>query len=77
MVLECLSGSDGKEGISKAASLLYSASCKGSNSYIAYTHGYKVDTVFTEADMACALRAVGMFKGGETPFHPCYIRSLH
>ncbi|OEL24123.1 hypothetical protein BAE44_0014863 [Dichanthelium oligosanthes] len=61
MVLECISGSDGKEGIAKAASILYSASCKG----LAYTHGYKIDTVFTEADMACALRAAG--GGGPEP----------
>jgi len=60
MVIECLSGSDGKEGIAKAANLLYSASCKGCNNYATYTHGYdKMDTVFTEADMASALRAVG------------------
>ncbi|KAG2656753.1 hypothetical protein PVAP13_1KG104000 [Panicum virgatum] len=59
MVIECLSGSDGKEGIAKAANLLYSASCKGCNNYATYTHGYdKMDTVFTEADMASALRAV-------------------
>ena len=64
MVIECLSGSDGKEGIAKAANLLYSASCKGCNNYATYTHGYdKMDTVFTEADMASALRAVGMFRG--------------
>ncbi|KAG2656768.1 hypothetical protein PVAP13_1KG104000 [Panicum virgatum] len=59
MVIECLSGSDGKEGIAKAANLLYSASCKGCNNYATYTHGYdKMDTVFTEADMASALRAI-------------------
>ena len=64
MVIECLSGSDGKEGIAKAANLLYSASCKGCNNYATYTNGYdKMDTVFTEADMASALRAVGMFRG--------------
>jgi len=39
MVIECLSGSDGKEGIAKAANLLYSASCKGCNNYAPYTRG--------------------------------------
>ncbi|CAL4889390.1 unnamed protein product [Urochloa decumbens] len=66
MVIECLSGSEGKEGIAKAASLLYSASCKGCNSYTTNTCGYdKLDTVFTEADVASALRAVG--SGGPEP----------
>ncbi|KAF8691411.1 hypothetical protein HU200_040549 [Digitaria exilis] len=66
MVIECLSGSHGKEGIAKAASLLYSVSCKGCNKYTTNTRGYeKIDTVFTEADMACALRAVG--SGGPEP----------
>lgn len=64
MVIECLSGSDGKEGIAKAANLLYSASCKGCNNYAPYTRGCdKMGTVFTEADMASALRTVGMFRG--------------
>ncbi|RLN08504.1 hypothetical protein C2845_PM11G01940 [Panicum miliaceum] len=59
MVIECLSGPDGKEGIAKAANLLYSASCNGCNNYATYTRGYdKMDTVFTEADVASALRAV-------------------
>ncbi|XP_012699972.1 sulfated surface glycoprotein 185 [Setaria italica] len=66
MVMECLSGSDGKEAIAKAANLLYSASSKGCNSYTTYTRGYdKMDTVFTEAHMASALRAVGC--GGPEP----------
>lgn len=66
--MECLSGSDGKEAIAKAANLLYSASSKGCNSYTTYTRGYdKMDTVFTEAHMASALRAVGMFRGKEAP----------
>ncbi|KAG2649231.1 hypothetical protein PVAP13_1NG094100 [Panicum virgatum] len=60
MVIECLSGSDAKEGIAKAANLLYSASCKGCNNYAPYTRGCdKMFTVFTEADMASALRTVG------------------
>ncbi|KAL6888317.1 hypothetical protein ACP4OV_009343 [Aristida adscensionis] len=54
MVIECLSGSDGKEGIAKATNLLYSAYRNS------YTHGYgKNNIVFTEADMAYALRTVG------------------
>lgn len=64
--MECLSGSDGKEAIAKAANLLYSASSKGCNSYTTYTRGYdKMDTVFTEAHMASALSAVGC--GGPEP----------
>ncbi|KAL6628980.1 hypothetical protein ACP70R_028745 [Stipagrostis hirtigluma subsp. patula] len=60
MVVECLSGSDGKEAIAKAANLLYSAN------YNCSTHGYgKINIVFTEADMACALRSVG--GGGPEP----------
>uniref|UniRef100_A0A0A9Q3R2 Uncharacterized protein n=1 Tax=Arundo donax TaxID=35708 RepID=A0A0A9Q3R2_ARUDO len=54
MVIERLSGSDGKEGITIAADLLYSACCNSC------THGYdKIDIVFTEADMTCALREAG------------------
>ncbi|CAN6230733.1 unnamed protein product [Urochloa humidicola] len=66
MIIECLSGSDGKQGIAKAANLLYLTSCKGCQSYTTYTRGYdKMDTVFTEADMDSALRAVG--SGGPEP----------
>lgn len=75
MVVECLSSSDGKEGIAKAANLLYSASC---NNYTACTRGFdKINTVFTEADMSCALRAVGMFRGKKTSLQTCYTCSLH
>lgn len=57
MVIECLSGSDGKEGIAKAANLLCSTYLDGE------THGNgKKKPKFTEADMASALKAVGMFE---------------
>lgn len=60
MAVECLSGSDGKEGIAKAANLMYSDFCNCA------THGSaKSDIIFTEADMACALRAAG--SGGAEP----------
>ncbi|KAE8819635.1 hypothetical protein D1007_02280 [Hordeum vulgare] len=60
MAIECLSGSDGKEGIAKAANLLCSdfGNCN--------SHGHKKDdNAFTEADIVCALRAVGC--GGPEP----------
>jgi hypothetical protein len=54
-VVDCLSGSNGKEGIAKAANLLCSAYFNGD------THGDdKRKPTFTEADMASALKAVGM-----------------
>lgn len=57
MVIDCLSGSDGKEGIAKAADLLCSTYFNGE------THGNgKKEPKFTEADMASALKAVGMFE---------------
>ncbi|TVU32939.1 hypothetical protein EJB05_24704, partial [Eragrostis curvula] len=60
MIIEHLSVSDGKEGIAKAANFLYSAYCDSR------THGYeKHNIVFTEADMASALRSVGC--GGPEP----------
>ncbi|XP_066356412.1 uncharacterized protein [Miscanthus floridulus] len=60
MVIDCLSGSDGKEGIAKAASLLCSTY------FIGDTHGDgKRKPAFTEADMASALKAVGC--GGPEP----------
>ncbi|XP_048533213.1 dehydrodolichyl diphosphate synthase complex subunit NUS1-like isoform X1 [Triticum urartu] len=60
MAIECLSGSDGKEGIAKAANLLCSDFCNRN------THGHnKLDNAFTEADMVCALREVG--SGGPEP----------
>ncbi|CAM0946293.1 unnamed protein product [Alopecurus aequalis] len=60
MDIEFLSGSDGKEGIAKAANLLYSDFCD------CYTHGHnKSDIAFSEADIACALKAVG--SGGPEP----------
>ncbi|XP_022678979.1 uncharacterized protein LOC101760549 isoform X5 [Setaria italica] len=53
LVIECVSGSDGKEGIAKAASLLCSTYLNGD------THGDgKKEPTFTEADMASALKAV-------------------
>jgi ditrans,polycis-polyprenyl diphosphate synthase len=56
MHIECLSGSDGKEGIAKAANLLCSDFCSCD------THEHSKNGIaFTEADMASALRAVGMF----------------
>lgn len=54
MVIDCISGSDGKEGIAKAARLLCST----------YLNSKK-KPVFTEADMANALKAVGC--GGPEP----------
>lgn len=55
MVIDCLSGSDGNEGIAKAANLLCSTYFNGD------THGDdKRKPAFTEADMASALEAVGM-----------------
>ncbi|KAJ1264953.1 hypothetical protein BS78_08G040100 [Paspalum vaginatum] len=60
MVIDCLSGSDGKEGIAKAANLLCSAYFNGDS------HGDgKREPAFTEADMASALKAVGF--GGPEP----------
>ncbi|KAF8776188.1 hypothetical protein HU200_003881 [Digitaria exilis] len=60
MVIDCLSGSDGKEGIAKAADLLCSTYFNGE------THGNgKKEPKFTEADMASALKAVDC--GGPEP----------
>ncbi|XP_051194299.1 uncharacterized protein [Lolium perenne] len=60
MHIECLSGSDGKEGIAKAANLLCSNFCNCD------THEHNKNAIaFTEADMASALRAVG--SGGPEP----------
>jgi len=57
MAIEFLSGSDGKEGIAKAANLLCSTYLNGD------THGNgKREPTFTEADMASALKAVGMLE---------------
>lgn len=75
MDIECLSGSDGKEGIAKAANLLYSDSCH------CYTHGHnKSDIAFSEADMACALKAVGVFWkiiSSQFLFYlPCFIQQF-
>ncbi|KAM0884282.1 hypothetical protein ACQ4PT_031091 [Festuca glaucescens] len=56
MTIECISGSDGKEGIAKAANLLCSTYLKGDRS----THeNIKSKSVFTETDMASALKSVG------------------
>lgn len=68
-MIDCLSGSDGKEGIAKAASLLCSTYLNGD------THGDdKRKPAFTEADMAGALKAVGMF-GKVTLF--CMLRFIY
>jgi hypothetical protein len=57
MAIECLSGSDGKEGIAKAANLLCSTYLNGA------THGNgKREPTFTEVDMASALKAIGMLE---------------
>uniref|UniRef100_A0A0D9YNS1 Uncharacterized protein n=1 Tax=Oryza glumipatula TaxID=40148 RepID=A0A0D9YNS1_9ORYZ len=56
MFMECLSSSDGKEAIAKAANLLYSTCCNSDN---------KSEIAFTEADMTHALKAVGT--GGPEP----------
>uniref|UniRef100_A0ACD5XHH2 Uncharacterized protein n=5 Tax=Avena sativa TaxID=4498 RepID=A0ACD5XHH2_AVESA len=62
MTLECISGSDGKEGIAKAANLLCSTFLNGDR----YTHeSVKSESVFTETDMASALNSVGC--GGPEP----------
>jgi ditrans,polycis-polyprenyl diphosphate synthase len=56
MTIECLSGSDGKESIAKAANLQCSDFCNYD------THGHKKSgNALTEADIVCALRAVGMY----------------
>lgn len=60
MMIECISGSDGKEGIAKAASLLCSSYFNGDR----YGND-KSELVFTEADMASALKSVGC--GGPEP----------
>ncbi|WVZ55844.1 hypothetical protein U9M48_006452 [Paspalum notatum var. saurae] len=60
MVIDCLSGSDGKEGIATAANFLCSTYFNGD------THGDgKREPAFTEADMASALKTVGF--GGPEP----------
>ncbi|KAL5211371.1 hypothetical protein ABZP36_022218 [Zizania latifolia] len=56
MFMEYLSGSDGKEAIAKATNLLYSA---------CYNYDDKSEIVFTEANMTCAVKAVGC--GGPEP----------
>ncbi|XP_024313799.1 dehydrodolichyl diphosphate synthase complex subunit nus1 isoform X1 [Brachypodium distachyon] len=62
MSIECISGCDGKEGIAKAANLLCSMYFNGDK----YTHGVdKSELVFTEADMASALKSIGY--GGPEP----------
>ncbi|TVU48065.1 hypothetical protein EJB05_07687, partial [Eragrostis curvula] len=60
MVIECISGSDGRDGIAKAASLLCSAYLNGDTQ-----ENGKREPGFTEADMASALKAVGC--GGPEP----------
>lgn len=60
MTIECISGSDGKDGIAKAASLLCSTCVNGNRN----TCG-NGEIVFTEADMSGALKAIGC--GGPEP----------
>ncbi|KAK3150761.1 hypothetical protein QOZ80_3AG0237370 [Eleusine coracana subsp. coracana] len=60
MMIDCISGSDGKEGIAKAANLLCSTYLNGNTE-----ENGKNGPVFTEADMANALKAVGC--GGPEP----------
>ncbi|KAM0869306.1 hypothetical protein ACQ4PT_040770 [Festuca glaucescens] len=62
MTLECISGSDGKEGIAKAANLLCSTYLNGDRSA---HENVKSKSVFTETDMASALKSVGC--GGPEP----------
>jgi ditrans,polycis-polyprenyl diphosphate synthase len=64
MTLECISGSDGKEGIAKAANLLCSTYLNGDRSG---HENVKSESVFTETDMASALKSVGTLK--QPPFH--------
>jgi ditrans,polycis-polyprenyl diphosphate synthase len=63
MTLECISGSDGKEGIAKAANLLCSTYLNGDRSG---HENVKSESVFTETDMASALKSVGTLK--QPPF---------
>jgi ditrans,polycis-polyprenyl diphosphate synthase len=58
MVIEWLSGSDGKEGIAKVANFLYSAH----DDSLIHRSGTQ-DIIFMEADMAYALRSVGVYMG--------------
>ncbi|KAM3230419.1 hypothetical protein ACQJBY_060916 [Aegilops geniculata] len=62
MTIECISGSDGKEGIAKAASLLCSTYLSG-DSYtqenVKSEDNVKNEPVFTETDMASALKSIG------------------
>jgi ditrans,polycis-polyprenyl diphosphate synthase len=62
MTLECISGSDGKEGIAKAANLLCSTYLNGDRSG---HENVKSESVLTETDMASALKSVGC--GGPEP----------
>ncbi|KAE8812399.1 hypothetical protein D1007_10516 [Hordeum vulgare] len=62
MTIECISGSDGKEGIAKAANLLCSTFLNG-DSYtqenVKSEENIKSEPVFTETDMANALKSIG------------------
>ncbi|CAN6285326.1 unnamed protein product [Urochloa humidicola] len=60
LVVECISGSDGKEGIAKAANLLCSTYLNGDT-----LGNGKREPTFTEADMASSLKAIGC--GGPEP----------
>lgn len=60
MTIELLSFSDGKEGVAKATSFLYSNYLKGDGACC-----NKIEPTFTESDVAAALKAVGY--GGPDP----------
>jgi len=58
MTIECISGSDGKEGIAKAANLLCSTFSYTPDN-VKSEENVKSESVFTETDMASALKSVG------------------
>ncbi|XP_048572167.1 dehydrodolichyl diphosphate synthase complex subunit NUS1-like [Triticum urartu] len=62
MTIECISGSDGKEGIAKAANLLCSTYLNGDSHTqedVKSEVNVKNEPVFTETDMASALKSIG------------------
>uniref|UniRef100_A0A8R7UB48 ditrans,polycis-polyprenyl diphosphate synthase [(2E,6E)-farnesyldiphosphate specific] n=1 Tax=Triticum urartu TaxID=4572 RepID=A0A8R7UB48_TRIUA len=61
MTIECISGSDGKEGIAKAANLLCSTYLNGDSHTqedVKSEVNVKNEPVFTETDMASALKSI-------------------
>lgn len=56
MAIEIISLSDGKEGVAKAASFLYSEHMKDDSEIC-----YRSEPDFTESDVANALKATGMW----------------